>query len=254
MISLFLDLDGTLIDLAGDPDSVHVPPYLPKRLDALERKLNGALSLASGRSIATLDHLLTPYQGPAIGVHGIEYREPQGGMRRVPVVPPGPALRRALEGLVRAFAPAFIEDKDVAIAVHFHGGADEMSRLAQALQAACDRLQPGWRCLPGHRVIELKPAGIDKGTGLANMMTLAPFAGTQPVAIGDDVTDLDLFAAARDHGGLAIAVGNRIAGDGDCHLPSPAAVLQFLDLLIAAPRLNDVGTVATLVPTAARTR
>jgi trehalose 6-phosphate phosphatase len=252
MLSLFIDLDGTMIDLAGSPDAVHVPQHLPESLDALYRKLGGALAIASGRYIATLDRLLAPYVGPALGVHGIEYREPRGNVGQSVVRPAGAELRVAVDELVHAFPPAFVEDKGSAIAVHFHGEAVRLAQLAAALQATCDGIQPDWRCLSGHRVIELKPCGIDKGVGLARLMLLPPFAGTRPVAMGDDITDLDLFSAARERGGLTITVGDRIAGNGDCHLPTPAAALRFLELWISAEAVDDIGGVATLVTRAAQ--
>lgn len=251
MISLFLDLDGTLIDLAGTPEAVLVPPHLPQLLAALDSRFKGALALASGRNIASLDRLLVPYIGAAIGVHGIEYREPQGSVQSMSVSPLQPALFAEIVDRIGDFSHAFIEEKGIALAVHFHGEPLEMSRLESMLALACKRLQPDWRCLPGHRVIELKPAGIDKGVGLERMMTVPPFLGTKPVAIGDDITDLDLLAAARKRKGLAITVGNRIANKGDCHLSSPAEVLRFLDLLILAPQLDNTSTVAELALAAA---
>ena len=47
--ALFLDIDGTLLDIAETPDAIAVPPSLPANLDALSKKLGGALALVTGR-------------------------------------------------------------------------------------------------------------------------------------------------------------------------------------------------------------
>ncbi len=247
MISLFLDVDGTLIDLAGSPEGVHVPPRLPVLLGELHARLGGALALASGRNIATLDWLLLPYAGPAIGVHGIEFREPGGAMHLRPVTPAMSPLSAALHKMVLNFPSAFIEDKGLSIAVHYHGDAAGLAAIEERSHAILQQVQPDWRCLRGHHVVELKPGGVDKGVGLDSMMRLAPFAGTIPVALGDDITDLDLFAAARRHGGMGISVGDRIYGKGDLHLGAPVAVLRLLERLVAAPSLDTVNEVMSRI-------
>lgn len=228
-LSLFLDLDGTLIDLAEHPEAVSVPARLPLLLQELDHRLGGALAIASGRNIGVLDRLLLPYRGPAIGVHGIERRLQAGTISqqaslRLPV-----ALRNAVADLVRQYPGAFIEDKGSAIAVHDRSHPVVSAELAESLQALCAGLAPEWHCLSGNRVVEVKPVGIDKGSGVDWLMRVPPFTNSIPVAIGDDFTDLDMFAAVRAYGGLTVAVGERIAGDGQVHLHSPAAVLRLLE-------------------------
>ena len=58
--ALFLDIDGTLVDLAETPNSITVPSSLPYDLDALSRKLGGALALVTGRAISFVDPLFYP--------------------------------------------------------------------------------------------------------------------------------------------------------------------------------------------------
>ena len=47
--ALFLDVDGTLVEIAVEPDAVHVDIRLITLLTALQRKLDGAVALVSGR-------------------------------------------------------------------------------------------------------------------------------------------------------------------------------------------------------------
>ena len=247
MISLFLDLDGTLIDLAESPGKVQVPRDLHTRLKMLEKHLHGTMAIASGRNIVTLDHLLYPYVGPAIGVHGIEIREGKSTIRKLNAPPLPEKLRAAIAVTVRAFSGAVLEDKDVSIAVHYRHDAAMLLTLTEEIQSICDYVAPAWRCLTGHNVVEVRPTGIDKGTGLIEMMKAEHFAHSIPVSVGDDTTDLDMFAAANRLGGLTISVGNRIAGKGDCHLATPADVLQLLDKLIAESGNIDISKVKGLV-------
>src|SRR5690606_25922233 len=66
--ALFLDLDGTMIDIAPRPDDVFAPRKLISSLEALSRRLSGALAVVSGRPIMAIDALLAPIRLPAAGV------------------------------------------------------------------------------------------------------------------------------------------------------------------------------------------
>ena len=81
--ALFLDIDGTLLDLAPTPDEIIVPPSLPAQLDALSRRLGGALALVTGRGLSYADRLFAPFQFPTAGLHGAERRSPDGSISRV---------------------------------------------------------------------------------------------------------------------------------------------------------------------------
>ena len=58
--AVFLDIDGTLIDLAPTPDAVVVPPELPSALHALRQRLGGAVAVITGRKLADVDRLIGP--------------------------------------------------------------------------------------------------------------------------------------------------------------------------------------------------
>ena len=58
--ALFIDIDGTLIDLAATPESIVVPPELPLQLMKLSQKVDGAMALVTGRSIAAVDAMFEP--------------------------------------------------------------------------------------------------------------------------------------------------------------------------------------------------
>ena len=72
--ALFLDVDGTLLDLAASPTAVVVPRGLVECIADIERALGGALALVSGRTLADLDQLFLPLRLRASGVQGAEIR------------------------------------------------------------------------------------------------------------------------------------------------------------------------------------
>ena len=65
--ALFLDFDGTLVEIAATPDQVMVPPGLPDLLAQLYRQLGGALAIVSGRPLAQTDELLRPFSASGAG-------------------------------------------------------------------------------------------------------------------------------------------------------------------------------------------
>ncbi|MGK9235025.1 trehalose-phosphatase [Inquilinus limosus] len=234
-MALFLDVDGCLIDLAERPEDVVVPPGLVADLDRLSARLGGALALVSGRAIADLDRLFAPLRLAAAGQHGLEWRP--GAAAAVERVPVERAVLDRLTASLADFAsgrPGLrVEPKGAAVAIHYrqapHLGADVVA-FARGLLADV----PGWHALAGKMVVELKPDGVDKGAAVDRFLALPPFAGRRPLAMGDDVTDEDAFAAALRHGGIAVLVGDREPTRANRRLPDPAAVRAWIAQLAAA--------------------
>jgi trehalose 6-phosphate phosphatase len=226
--ALFLDVDGTLLAIAERPDLVAVAPATRALLAHALRRSAGALALISGRSIAELDRLFRPLVLPIAGQHGAERRDAQGRIHVHRMYGAGFApVRGRLEALTRAAPGLLIEDKGLTLAVHY--------RLAPAAREAAEALLheflaasgDAYRLQPGKMVLEVKPAGRDKGSAIDDYLAEAPFRGRRPVFIGDDVTDEYGFAAVNARGGISVKVG-----DGDSaarwRLPDVAAVLDWL--------------------------
>ena len=225
--AFFLDVDGTLIDLAETPDGVVVPPDLPAMLDRLAERAGGAVAIVSGRAIAALDRLLAPAHLAAAGAHGAELRLAGGAVETVA----GPALdgvRTRLAALAARHPKLLVEDKGVAIAVHYR--ADP--QLGPVIGSALDEIvasHDGLHVQPGKMVFEVRPAGVDKGRAVATLMQTAPFAGRRPLAIGDDLTDETMLAAARRLGGMGVWVGATMPpGGADARLDGPESVRRWL--------------------------
>ncbi len=223
--ALFLDFDGTLTDIAAQPHAVHVPAGLVPTLSALDRLLNGALAIVTGRRESDIDGFLAPLVLPLASEHGAQYRFADGS--RPAIDPPelAPVLRAA-EQLAAQHRGLVVEVKRASVALHFRQAQHLEQACREALEDAMAGLQ-GLELLSGKCVYEVKPAGIHKGQAISAFMRQAPFAGRTPVFVGDDVTDEAGFASVMALGGLAIKVG-----EGPTHAQfrcmTPAALRGWL--------------------------
>jgi trehalose 6-phosphate phosphatase len=220
-LAIFLDVDGTLLDLAERPDEAVTPPGLVATLARTERKLGGALALISGRSIEDLDRLFKPLHLRAGGIHGAEIRfDPDGPVTPTPAAMELPqSLCAALAREVAAFPGAFVENKRFSLVVHY--------RLAPAAELPLRKIVTRFigsspiavEVLDARCAIELKPPGYDKGHAIAAFLSLPAFHGRTPIFVGDDTTDESGFALVAARGGLAYSVGR----------PRPGAIGLFAE-------------------------
>ncbi len=206
-MALFLDFDGTLVELAPRPEDVRVEYGVVASLGELQTRLGGALAVISGRPIDQIDAFLSPLHLPAAGLHGLEHRvKTNAGISREP---PSSEVR-ALKGVLRQSSllskGAFLEDKGPAVAMHYRAAPELESEVAALMREAIEVL-PRLHLIHGKMVVEAKPYTSDKGHAVRAFLEHPPFAGRRPVYIGDDVTDEDGIAAAQDAGGIGIKVG-----------------------------------------------
>ena len=204
--ALLLDLDGTLIDIAPTPDSVVVPPGLPKSLLRLRENLNDALAIVTGRPIAQVEALLPNIAYAVAGEHGGAIRlSPDADEHHVPVPPLPAAWLAEAEALVTAHPGSILERKSRSFVLHFRLAPDA-GPIFHAALATMLAGSTSHRIGAAHMAWEVKPVGIDKGGAVLALMAQPPFDGRVPVFIGDDVTDEDGMRAARDLGGLGLRV------------------------------------------------
>jgi trehalose 6-phosphate phosphatase len=226
--AILLDVDGTIVDIAPTPDAVVVPSSLRAALARLVEHTDGAVALVSGRALADLDRLFAPLRLAAVGVHGAELR-PLGGTPRAVRSPPrlDDALRRRLAAL--AGGGVVLEDKGYSIALHYRAAPERAAQVRAAVDAICAEPRPAQlEILPGKAVVEIKPAGFSKATGVRALMTHPPFAGRRPIFIGDDTTDESVFAIMPDLAGTAFVVGREVDGVAGS-FATPAGVRAWLD-------------------------
>jgi trehalose 6-phosphate phosphatase len=213
-IGLFLDVDGTIIDLAPTPDAVEVPRALLDELASAERRLGGALALVSGRPIAELDRLFAPLRLRASGVHGgeIRYAPNEPGQSVDSARLPEAAWTR-LNRLLLEFPGAFAENKGLSFAGHYNLAGPVAEQIREALQQfRRDYPELPLEVICGRAVYEIKVAGFDKGKAIERFMAQPPFAGRRPIFVADDRVDRPGFEKALALGGLAFSVGAELPG------------------------------------------
>lgn len=230
-LAIFLDFDGTLIDLAATPSEAAAPPGLAALLEDLSRKLGGALAIITGRSLVDIDRMLAPSQLRAAGVHGAEIREETGGevrRRTAPLEASFVELVRRLEDL----APGIlVETKSVGIAVHYRLAEEKGPEVERLLGALLPGAGEALDLRPGKMVAEAIPRAVSKGAALRDFMQRPPFAGRRPIMIGDDSGDLSAFEAAENLGGKGLRVAGEYFASAVADFSGTAEVRQWLGQL-----------------------
>src|SRR5690606_16097499 len=206
-LALFLDFDGTLVDIAPSPDQIELPDANRETPSRLSGILGGAFAIVSGRDLDDLDAHLHPLKPAAAGTHGISVRDGSGAVRSVVH---DEAMLADVVARARAFCSSrpglACETKKGAVAIHFRARPDlesECRAFVAALAAKSDALE----LMEGKMVLEIKLTGASKGQAVASLMSRPPFHGRRPIFAGDDMTDESAFAEVNRRGGLSIKIG-----------------------------------------------
>ena len=226
--AFFLDIDGTLLDIAETPEAVHTQKADCALVSKLHQAAGGALALVSGRSIAMIDELFEPLKLPAAGQHGIERRDARGRVHRPPF--PKNALARAAEP-IRSFAERHeglvFEHKGYSMALHYRLAPHLASAAHAVVRDAARTIGKAFEVQRGKMVAELKPAGHDKGRAIEAFMQEKPFTARVPVFLGDDLTDEHGFRVVERLGGHSVKIGSGPT-DARWRLQNPAAARAWL--------------------------
>jgi trehalose 6-phosphate phosphatase len=228
--ALFLDFDGTLVELAEAPDAIAVPSGLTPLLDRLRERLDGRLAIVSGRAVEDLRRHLSVSVAVLSGSHGAELHYPDG--RSIPVSAP-PGLAEARESIRRFAAGSeglLVEDKPAGVALHYRLAPERADEADAFLESLAQR--SGLVLQRGKMVAELRPHGCDKGAALRRLMAEPPFAGARPVFVGDDLTDEDAFRAAASLGGEGVLVGPDRPSAARWRLDGVAEVAAWLEATV----------------------
>lgn len=207
-VCLFLDYDGTLVDIAPTPEAARPDAEILELLKALDRRLDGALAVVSGRAVEAIDGFLDPLRLNVAGLHGHDRR--LRGQAEVESAAPVEALTRVREafgGFVAARPGTRIEDKRLSVALHFRQAPEAGDAALGLATRLAEESGGALRLLRGKMVVELLPTGMDKGRAIGDFLALPDFAGRVPVFVGDDVTDEAGFAVVNEAGGLSVRIG-----------------------------------------------
>jgi trehalose 6-phosphate phosphatase len=213
--ALFLDIDGTLLDMARTPDRVKVPVELLRALERIAHDLHGALAFVSGRPLDSIDKLFAPFKPAAIGAHGGEIRGLDGAVVRT--APLSDEVRSVFTGLADRVPGLLLEDKNCALALHYRLAPEARPALDAAIERHAKLFEAEKiHILHGKAVIEARPLGIDKGSAVMKLARQNPFAGRTV-----------LFRILPKLGGRGFSVGKRFPG-AEHVFATPRAVRQWL--------------------------
>ena len=221
--ALFLDIDGTLLDIAISPDAVGWPPLLTPLLARCASWLDGALALVSGRPLAQIDRLMAPLVLPCAGEHGAVIRLAGGAVEHAGAALAVPqAWTERLRVATRDWTGVLVEEKSYGVAVHFRKAPARDGEIRALVDGVVSENAEDFEALPASMAVEIRNRRLTKAEPVMRFMAQPPFRDRVPVFIGDDVTDQDGFRAALGMGGIALDVHQAFAG-------KPSEVLRWLD-------------------------
>lgn len=226
--TLFLDVDGTLLDIAATPGAVVVPLALVSLLEQARMRFGGALAIVTGRRISNADFLLKPLKLAASGVHGSEMRYAPDGEIICASTAMHDDIKAQLFSLAEQIPGVLIEPKGAGVALHYRLVPDRRADLEEAVRQVIRDHGKSLVVAAGRMVLEIIPSGNSKGTAIDRLLQVPPFAGRVPVMIGDDVGDKPAFEAVLARGGLALKVAGENFSQRVSDFSGPAAVLDWL--------------------------
>ena len=225
--ALFIDIDGTLLDMAPTPEAVRVPPGLIGTLERLATSFNGAVALITGRRVTDADRFFWPLKLAISGVHGTEARSSHDSSTTMLAEPVPAGLTGVVRDVASALPGILVEEKGAGLAVHYRNAPEARAALELQLRQAI----MGWDSFalrPGRRVLDVVPKAHSKATGLSWLMQLPAFKGRRPVMIGDDHGDEPAIEAAESLGGIGLKVAGEHFSREGADFASPARVRSWL--------------------------
>lgn len=251
---ILLDFDGTLVPIAGTPDTIQLPPEVPGILQSLI-DAGHEVYLVTGRDTKFIREKMPQVDIPVVGLHGIQWpNEPE------PIVHPAiPQAISDLKQIESEYPGTFLEDKGACVSFHWRQldpslvseveekvrklmgkaarialpreGRDPSEPLGPAVNSdpsvdgsICPR-DDSLSILPGHMMLELRPAHASKAHAAKRLMDRHP--GLRVMMIGDDVTDEEAMAVLPDN-----AITIRVAEDPNIETPA-GQIIPDVDAVLA---------------------
>ena len=196
---IFLDYDGTLVPFSRYPEVAIPDERVLAQLKRLAADAKNTLVIVSGRQREFLDKWFGDLPVDLIAEHGAFIRTPPANWTSD--VDPDPAWKQRVLPVLQRYADrctgAFIEEKTLSLVWHYRNADPEIALLrSQELKDELKELvshDSKLQVMEGHKVIEVKKSGYDKGSVAVKLLGSAPYDFI--LAIGDDKTDEDLFRA-----------------------------------------------------------
>jgi trehalose 6-phosphate phosphatase len=205
-IAIFLDFDGTLVDIAPRPELVALKPAARQVLRRLARHPRATVVVISGRRRAELLH--------HIGVRGIRYfglyGSEDGSGKALPARMSATLqrARRELMNHLRVYPTAWIENKRSSLSVHLLDvPAKVQPRVRRQLRTWLNPFRKTLRAVENLRDVEILPRSVEgKGAAVRRFLAQPAHHEAFPFYFGDDLSDESGFSAVRR--GVSVRVGD----------------------------------------------
>jgi trehalose 6-phosphate phosphatase len=230
--ALFIDIDGTLLDMAPRPDAAVVPAGLVGTLRRLVERFGGAVALITGRRVSDADRLFAPLRLVTSGVHGTEARTRSGGEIAMLAAPVPSGMLQAVHAIAGLSPGILVEEKGAGVAVHYRNAPQMRPAIERDLARIVHEWE-GFAVRSGRKVLELVRRGHSKGTGVGSLMHLPVFSGRRPIMIGDDHGDEPAMHMAQRLGGLGLRVAGEHFNGRSADFDSTAGVRAWLTAVAA---------------------
>ena len=239
---LLVDYDGTLVPIADTPDLARPDTDVLLLLAKVAARPGTEVHVVSGRPRDTLERWLGKLPIYLHAEHGSWSRAPGETGLALDDSLPAPWRDKVLS-ILREYADrtpgTLVEEKPTGLAWHYRMADPEFGPLqANELRVHLTELLSNTpvQILSGRKVIELRQHGVHKGLVVAPILARHPDA--MIVAMGDDVTDDDLFAALPPNA-ISIHVGGSGQARSTLRMRSPRDVRMLLRLIAEAPAANQ---------------
>ena len=240
-VALFLDVDGTLLEIRNNPSDVSADASLVGLLEACLETLGGAMALISGRSVAEVDRIFAPAVFPVAGAHGAELRIDGGEIVTVAHEPfPKDALL-PIQELAAAHEGLLLEYKRGGVSLHYRRAPELEGECRELVTRVMAEIGNAFRLIAGKMVFEIAPSANDKGAAIRAFLKKPPFANRLPIFLGDDVTDEDGFLVVNELSGMSIRIGDIERSAARYRLDDVAAVRPWLDRVLLVNQQQHYG-------------
>ncbi|MDR2825178.1 MAG: bifunctional alpha,alpha-trehalose-phosphate synthase (UDP-forming)/trehalose-phosphatase [Deltaproteobacteria bacterium] len=225
-----LDYDGTLVPIVKNPSRASPTPSLLNLLASLAADPRNTVVIISGRDKETLDSWLGRLNINLAAEHGVFFKE-NGLWNEMGEYPAwNDEILAIFEQITDKTPRSVIERKKTALAWHYRNVdpwlADlRVTQLVSALLTPCSRI--GLQIMRGKKIIEVKPSSCNKGTEMQRLLQKQDYDFI--LALGDDVTDEDMFAVLPAKA-ITVKVGQFSDSAMFC-LPEQEQTLPFLTYL-----------------------
>jgi alpha,alpha-trehalose-phosphate synthase [UDP-forming]/trehalose-phosphatase len=233
-----IDLDGTLIPFAPTPQEARLDGDTIALLDELTRVPGIVVGISTGRQRELCEQLIERFpELPIAAEHGVWRRSRGTWEAALPAIPQLDEIETSLRTLAAKHPGALVERKSCSVCLHWRrvdaAHHDQITAAAEVIVDEWLETHQQLERLPVIEALEVRHRAAHKGSALSWLRTQAP-PGACVLALGDDITDEDMFVSLRD-GDVGILVAEHARRtQAQLRLPDPSAVHRFLRWLIDA--------------------